>query len=41
MPKLTYFDVYGKGEAIRMLLWKAQVPYTDERIGYGQFDALR
>ena len=30
--KLYYFDVYGRGEAIRMLLTHANVPYEEERI---------
>ena len=27
--KVYYFDYYGKGEAIRMALWKAGVDFED------------
>ena len=31
--KFYYFDVYGRGEPIRMALWKAGVQYEDVRLG--------
>ena len=33
MPKLSYFDLYGRAEAARMMLWKAGVAYEDVRVG--------
>ena len=41
MPKLIYFDVYGKAEAIRMLCWKAGVEYEDDRCGFLRYRFLR
>merc|ERR1711865_28692 len=29
---LTYFDLYGKAEAIRMLLTHSKTPFTDNRV---------
>ena len=30
--KFYYFPLYGRGEAIRMALWKAGVAYEDVRV---------
>ena len=30
--KFHYFDVYGRGEPIRMALWKAGVQFEDLRV---------
>ena len=31
-PVLTYFDLYGKGEAIRMALVHSKTPFEDNRV---------
>ena len=31
--KVYYFDIYGRAEAMRMMLWKAGVAYEDVRVG--------
>ena len=33
--KLYYLNIYGRGEPIRMMLWKAGVQYEDIRINPG------
>ena len=33
LPVLTYFDLYGKGEAIRMAFSHAKVEFEDNRVG--------
>eukprot|EP00347_Sterkiella_histriomuscorum_P010567 403375787 len=38
---LYYFDIYGKGEPIRMLLNYAKVPFEDLRLTEGDFKQLR
>ena len=30
--KLYYFDMYGRGEPVRMALWKAGVEFEDVRV---------
>ena len=37
MPKLIYFDIYGRAEMIRMLLWHAKVTFEDDRMSFEQF----
>jgi glutathione S-transferase len=39
--KLTYFDVYGKAEAIRLLLNHAGVEYEDIRVTGPEFMAIK
>src|SRR4051794_10670016 len=39
--KLYYFDVYGRGEAIRALLSLAKVPFEDVRLDYEKFMKLK
>jgi glutathione S-transferase len=43
MPKiaLTYFNAPGRAEPVRIALRIAQVPFTDNRIDYHQFGALK
>ena len=38
---LVYFDVNGRGAAIRMMLDHAGHQYTDERIGFEDFPAMK
>mgnify|MGYP006110567115 CR=1 FL=1 len=35
--KIVYFDVYGRGEPIRMLLTHAKVAFEDERLTFEEF----
>ena len=37
MPKLYYFDIGGRAEAIRMLLHDAKVQYEDVRMSFPEF----
>ena len=39
--KLYYFNLYGKGEAIRIALTKAGVDFEDKRINSETFYKLR
>ena len=32
--KMVYFDAYGRGEPIRILLGHAKVPFEDERLTF-------
>ena len=41
VPKLTYFPVHAKGEAIRMLLHKAGVQFEDVHISREQLAEMR
>ena len=41
VPKLTYFAVHGKCEAIRMLLHKAGVQFEDVHISREQLAEMR
>ena len=41
MPKLLYFDVYGKAEPIRMLLNHAKVSFEDVRLAGPDFQARK
>ncbi len=40
MPRLFYFDVYGKAEAIRMVLWFTNQKYEDVRMSPELFSTL-
>ena len=42
-PEYTfhYFPLYVRGEAIRMLLTHAAIPYTDNVISFGQWKDLK
>lgn len=39
--KLHYFGIFARGEAIRMLLTKAAVPFEDIRLNAEAFKSLR
>uniref|UniRef100_A0A6P7GZZ4 glutathione transferase n=1 Tax=Diabrotica virgifera virgifera TaxID=50390 RepID=A0A6P7GZZ4_DIAVI len=39
--KLIYFDVPGKGEAIRMILSYGEIPFEDKRIQMGDWPKLK
>ena len=41
MPTLYYFDLYGRGEPMRMLLSHAQVQFDDKRITQEEFITMR
>ena len=41
MPTLYYFDLYGRGEPMRMLLSHAGVQYEDKRLTSEQFMAMK
>ena len=40
-PKLYYFEGYGRGEPIRMLLALAKVDYEDIRLTQGEFKEMK
>ncbi len=35
--KVYYFDIYGKGEPIRMILHQAKVPFEDVRYSFAEW----
>ena len=39
--KLYYFDFGGLGEAVRMTLWLAKVPYEDVRLTFEQHSKFK
>ena len=39
--KLTYFNIPGRAELIRLILAQAEVSFTDERITREEFVALK
>ena len=39
--KLYYFDIYGRAEAIRLLLHYAKVDYVDERLKGHEFQEMK
>ena len=39
--KFYYFPIYGRGEPIRMALWKAGVQYEDVRVLSEDWPALK
>jgi glutathione S-transferase len=39
--KLYYFDVYGRGEGIRMTLWHAKAQYEDVRLNEDDFAKIK
>ena len=41
MPKLIYFDIYGKAEPIRMMLHHAKVQFEDVRLADEQFYTMK
>ena len=41
MPKLYYFNIYGKAEPIRMLLSYAKVPFEDCRLEKEEFAKMK
>ena len=40
-PKLYYFDLYGKGECIRMALHHAKIDYEDIRVTFESWGELK
>jgi glutathione S-transferase len=41
MFKITYFNIHGKAEPIRMLLKHAKIPFIDHRITKEEFSKLK
>lgn len=41
IPKLTYFDVRGRAEVIRLILEEAGVTYHERRVTLGEWPALK
>ncbi len=41
MYKITYFNIHGKAELIRMLLKHAKVQFIDDRIGKDTFTSMK
>ena len=39
--KLHYFDIYGRAEPIRMLLWYKKIQYQDERYQMGTLPNIK
>merc|ERR1711933_445416 len=39
--KLTYFGLPGRGEAIRLALFLGNIDFTDDRIGFPDWKALK
>ena len=39
--RLHYFDLYGRGEPIRMALWYAKIPFDDNRLAYNEFAEVK
>ena len=39
--KLTYFDIPGAGEKVRLALMMGKIPFTDERIGFKEWGELK
>ena len=39
--KFIYFNVYGRGEAIRMALWKSGVECEDIRPSFSEWPELK
>jgi glutathione S-transferase len=39
--KLTYFDIPGAGEKVRVALLLGKIPFTDERVGFPQWGDLK
>ena len=39
--ELKYFDVFGKGEPIRMCLWKAGKEFKDTRLTFEEWGAWK
>lgn len=41
MHTLTYFPVYGRTENIRAMLWKAKIDFTDKRLPFAEWPAVK
>lgn len=41
IPRLTYFDIRGRAEPIRLLLEELEVPYEDRRVSIEEWPALK
>ena len=39
--KYHYFDIYGRGEPGRLLMWKAKIPCEDCRVPLNNWPALK
>ena len=40
-PRLEYFDLHGRADAIRMLLWHAKVDFEDKRYSQEEWAAKK
>lgn len=39
--RFHYFDLYGRGEPIRMALWYAKIPFDDNRLAFNEFAEMK
>ena len=41
LPKLTYFDIHGKAEPMRMCLQMAGAQFTNNTVNHQEFAAMK